>query len=75
MINLVTPMVKWKQPQPLEFVTAATQRYNFRNWQSGNDDSVYYNLNLPAFFKSKVVMPIGNVSRVLTGRSCPFLVL
>ena len=56
-LEVNSPMAKWKKPQSLEFVTAATRRYSFRNWQSGNDDSVYYNLNLPAFFKSSVVMP------------------
>jgi len=56
-LEVDSPMAKWKKPQPLEFVQGATKRYSFRNWQSGNDDSVYYNLNLPAFFKSNVVMP------------------
>ena len=45
-LEVNSPMAKWKKPQSLEFVTAATRRYSFRNWQSGNDDSVYYNLNL-----------------------------
>jgi len=56
-LEVDSPMAKWKKPQPLDFVTAATERYSFRNWQSGNDDSVFYNLNLPAFFRSSVVMP------------------
>jgi len=56
-LEVNSPMAKWKKPQSLEFVTGATKRYSFRNWQSGNDDSVYYNLNIPAFFKSRVVMP------------------
>lgn len=30
MINLVTPMAQWKQPEPLEFVAVATQRFSFR---------------------------------------------
>ena len=45
-LEVDSPMAKWKKPQPLDFVTAATERYSFRNWQSGNDDSVFYNLNL-----------------------------
>ncbi len=56
-LEVNSPMAKWKKPQSLEFVTGATKRYSFRNWQSGNDNSVYYNLNIPAFFKSRVVMP------------------
>jgi len=56
-LEVNSPMAKWKKPQSLEFVTGATKHYSFRNWQSGNDDSVYYNLNIPAFFKSRVVMP------------------
>ena len=56
-LEVNSPMAKWKKPQSLEFVKGATKRYSFRNWQSGNDDSVYYNLNLPAFFKCNVVMP------------------
>jgi len=62
MLNLVTPMARWKRPQPLDFVMAATERFNFPNWQSGNEDSVYYNLNIPSFFKTRVVMPVGDVS-------------
>ncbi len=56
-LEVNSPMAKWKKPQSLDFVTGATKRYSFRNWQSGNDDSVYYNMNLPAFFKTRVVMP------------------
>lgn len=51
------PMAKWKKPQSLAFVTAATQRFSFPNWQSGNEDSIYYNLNIPSFFKTRVVAP------------------
>ena len=54
-LEVNSPMAKWKKPQPLDFVEAATKRYNFPNWQSGNDDSVFYNLNIPSFFKSRVV--------------------
>ena len=54
-------MAKWKKPLSLEFVRGANARYSFSNWQSGSDDSVYYNLNLPAFFKSKVRITSYNV--------------
>ncbi|MGB5452734.1 MAG: serine hydrolase domain-containing protein [Sedimenticolaceae bacterium] len=54
-LEVNSPMARWKKPQPLEFVEAATKRYSFPNWQSGNDDSVFYNLNIPSFFKSRVV--------------------
>jgi hypothetical protein len=43
MLNMETRMSNWKQPQPLDFVYGATSRYSFVNWQTGNDDSVYYN--------------------------------
>jgi len=56
-LEVNSPMARWKNPQSLEFVTGATERFSFPNWQSGNDDSVYYNLNIPAFFNSRVVMP------------------
>ena len=62
MIDLVTPMSRWKKSQPLDFVYGATERYNFVNWQTGNDDSVYYNLNIPSFFKTRVVMPPADTS-------------
>jgi len=54
-IEVNSPMAKWKKPQSLEFVTEATKNYSFPNWQSGNDQSVYYNMNLAAFFKSQVI--------------------
>ena len=56
-LEVNSPMAKWKRPQSLDFVTGATERFNFPNWQSGNDDSVYYNLNIPSFFRVRVVMP------------------
>jgi hypothetical protein len=56
-LEVNSPMAKWKKPLPLDFVSAADQRFSFRNWQSGNEDSIYYNLNIPAFFNCKVVMP------------------
>ena len=54
-LEVNSPMAKWKKPQSLEFVEAATKRYSFPNWQSGNEDSIFYNLNIPSFFKSRVV--------------------
>ena len=54
-LELDSPMSRWKSPQSLEFVEGATRRFSFPNWQSGNDDSVFYNLNIPSFFKSRVV--------------------
>lgn len=56
-LHVDSPMAKWKKPLSLEFVSAASKRFSYRNWQSGNDDSVYYNLNIPAFFNSNTVMP------------------
>ena len=56
-LEVNSPMARWKQPQSLEFVTGATERFTFPNWQSGNEDSIYYNLNIPSFFKSRVVAP------------------
>ena len=56
-LEVNSPMAKWKKPQPLDFIKDATERFSFPNWQSGNEDSIYYNLNIPAFFKSRVVMP------------------
>jgi CubicO group peptidase (beta-lactamase class C family) len=50
-------MKKWKVPPSLSFVSGCVERYSFSNWQSGNDDSVYYNLNISSFFKTKLVMP------------------
>ena len=62
MLNLESGMSKWKQAQPLDFVNKATQNYNFPNWQTGNDDSVYYNLNIASFFKTRIVMPPAETS-------------
>jgi CubicO group peptidase (beta-lactamase class C family) len=56
-LEVNSPMAKWKKPQSLAFVRGATERFNFPNWQSGNEDSVYYNLNIASFFKTRVVMP------------------
>jgi hypothetical protein len=54
-IEVVSKMARWKKPQSLEFVSEATKRFSFLNWQSGNDDSVYYNLNIPSFFPTRIV--------------------
>jgi len=40
-LEVDSPMARWKKPQNLEFVTGATKRFSFPNWQSGNDDSVF----------------------------------
>ena len=55
-------MKKWKASPSLSFVSNAVKRWSFANWQSGNDDSVYYNLNISAFFKTKIVMPTAPTS-------------
>ena len=57
-------MAKWKKAQSLAFVTGATSRFNFPNWQSGNEDSIYYNLNIPSFFKARVVKASPEVSHL-----------
>jgi CubicO group peptidase (beta-lactamase class C family) len=54
-IEVESQMARWKKPQSLEFVSEATKRFSFPNWQSGSDDSVYYNLNIPSFFPTRVV--------------------
>ena len=56
-LEVNSPMARWKKPQSLDFIAGANERFNFPNWQSGNDDSVYYNLSIPSFFHSRVVMP------------------
>ena len=61
-IEIDSKMARWKKPQSLEFVSEATKRFNFPNWQSGNDDSVYYNLNIPSFFPTRVVAQPGEFS-------------
>ena len=61
-LEVNSKMARWKKPQSLEFVTGATERFSFPNWQSGNDDSVYYNLNIPSFFNARVVRPAAEFS-------------
>jgi CubicO group peptidase (beta-lactamase class C family) len=61
-IEVDSKMARWKKPQSLEFVSEATKRFTFPNWQSGNDDSVYYNLNIPSFFPTRVVAQPGEFS-------------
>ena len=51
-LEVDSPMAKWKKPQPIEFIEQATRNYSFPNWQSGNEESIYYNLNLPEFLIS-----------------------
>lgn len=61
-LEVNSDMARWKKPQSLEFVTEATERFNFPNWQSGNDDSIYYNMNIPSFFKTSLVPNSGEFS-------------
>ena len=56
-LEVDSPMAKWKKPQSLEFIEKATKNYSFPNWQSGNEDSIYYNLNIPEFFHCSYVAP------------------
>jgi hypothetical protein len=56
-LEVNSPMARWKLPQPVDWVNGAHSRFSFPNWQSGNDDSVYYNLNIPEFFPTRVVRP------------------
>ena len=71
-LEVNSPMAKWKKPQSLDFIAGANERFNFPNWQSGNDDSVYYNLNIPSYFHARVVMPPDEYS-VLTRNIQPDL--
>ena len=64
-------MAKWKKPQPIEFIEQATRNYSFPNWQSGNEESIYYNLNLPEFFKCSYTPPPQEFSK-LNGPLIPF---
>ena len=57
-------MAKWKKPQPIEFIEQATRNYSFPNWQSGNEESIYYNLNLPEFFKCSYIAPPQEFSKL-----------
>lgn len=61
-LHVDSVMKKWKVPPTLDFVSGAVKRWSFPNWQSGNDDSVYYNLNIPSFFKTKICMPPAETS-------------
>ncbi len=51
------PMAKWRKPQPVEFIQKALKDYSFPNWQSGNEDSIYYNMNFTEIFKCSYVAP------------------
>ena len=47
-LSVDSPMSRWKKPPSLEFIEGAISRFSFPNWQSGNDDSVWYNMKRPA---------------------------
>ena len=51
------PMNKWKKPMPYDFIKEATANFSTANWQSGNEQSIYYNLNIPRFFNVDIAMP------------------
>lgn len=51
-------MSKVKQPLPLDFINGARDRWSFPNWQAGGDDSVYYNMHVPEFFKCAHATPV-----------------
>ena len=63
-LEVDSPMARWKKPQSVEFVEKATKNYSFPNWQSGNDDSIYYNMNLPEFFKCSYIAPPDGFSQL-----------
>ena len=63
-LEVDSPMAKWKKPQPIEFIEQATRNYSFPNWQSGNEESIYYNLNLPEFFKCSYIAPPQEFSKL-----------
>ncbi len=63
-LEVDSPMAKWKQPQSTEFIEKARQDYSFPNWQSGNEQSIYYNLNIPEFFKCSYVPPADEFFRL-----------
>jgi len=63
-LEVDSPMARWKKPQSPEFIAKATRNYSFPNWQSGNEDSIYYNLNLPEFFHCSYVPPPQEFSKL-----------
>lgn len=63
-LEVDSPMARWKKPQSLEFVEKATTNYSFPNWQSGSEDSIYYNLNIPEFFKCSYIAPPKEFSKL-----------
>ena len=63
-LEVDSPMAKWKQPQSAEFIEQARQDYSFPNWQSGSEQSIYYNLNIPEFFNCSYVPPSDEFSRL-----------
>jgi len=46
-LEVNSPMAKWKKPQSVDFVREVNARFSFPNWQSGGEDSVYYNMHIP----------------------------
>ncbi len=63
-LEVDSPMARWKKPQSPEFIAKATKNYSFPNWQSGNEDSIYYNLNIPEFFHCSYVPPPQEFSKL-----------
>jgi len=63
-LEVNSPMAKWKKPQPIDFIERATRNYSFPNWQSGNEESIYYNLNIPEFFKCSYIAPPKEFSKL-----------
>ena len=63
-LEVDSPMAKWKQPQSEAFIDQARQDYSFPNWQSGSEQSIYYNLNIPEFFNCSYVPPSDEFSRL-----------
>ena len=63
-LEVDSPMAKWKQPQSAAFIEQARQDYSFPNWQSGSEQSIYYNLNIPEFFNCSYVPPSDEFSRL-----------
>ncbi|WP_223428719.1 hypothetical protein [Tateyamaria pelophila] len=56
-LEVDSPMARWKKPQSFEFIEKATKNCSFPSWQSGSEDSIFYNLNIPEFFKCSYVAP------------------
>ena len=75
-LEVDNPMARWKKPLSQEFMrrqprttvfpigSRATKNYSFPNWQSSNEDSIYYNLNIPEFFHCSYVAPPKEFSKL-----------